>query len=42
MLDQNKKEEIDVTRQININDAFVRQDYNYLKKSKKTMLIFRR
>lgn len=42
MLDQNKKEEIDATRLINIEDAFVHEDYKYIKKSKKTLLIFRR
>lgn len=42
MLDQNKKEEIDLTRQTNINDSFVRQKYSFLQKSKKTLLILRR
>lgn len=42
MLDQNKKEVIDTTRQTNINDSFVPEKSTFLRKSKKTLLIFRR
>lgn len=34
--------EIDDKRDIDITDSFVREDYKYLKKSKKTILIFKR
>ena len=34
--------EIDETREIDITDSFVKQDYKYLKKSKRTILIFKR
>ena len=42
MLDQRKKAKIDNSREIDITDSFVKQDYEYLKKTKKTLLIFRR
>ena len=42
MLDQNKKDEIDKTRHTNINDSFVLEKSTFLRKSKKTLLIFRR
>ena len=42
MLDQIRKKEIDDSREIDINDSFVRQEYQFLKKTKKTLLIFRR
>lgn len=42
MLDQNRKEEIDKTRQTNINASFVLEKSAFLRKSKKTLLIFRR
>ena len=42
MLDQMKKKEIDDSREIDISDSFVREDYQFLKKTKKTLLIFRR
>lgn len=42
MLDQRKKADIDNSREIDITDSFVKQDYEYLKKTKKTLLIFRR
>lgn len=34
--------EVERTRSIDATPAFVRDDYTYLKKSKKTLLIFRR
>ena len=34
--------EIDETREIDITDSFVREDYKFLKKSKRTILIFKR
>jgi hypothetical protein len=42
MLDQIQKREIDDSRDIDISDSFIREDYQFLKKSKKTLLIFRR
>lgn len=42
MLDQNKKEQIDRTRETNIDNSFVLEESNFLRKSKKTLLIFRR
>jgi hypothetical protein len=42
MLDQQKKKVIDDSREIDISDSFVREDYQFLKKTKKTLLIFRR
>jgi hypothetical protein len=42
MLDQNHKKAIESTRDIDISDAYVRESYQFLKKSKKTLLIFRR
>lgn len=51
MLDENMKEgtyssynslEVEKTRLQDVTPAFVRQDYTYLKKSKKTLLMFRR
>lgn len=42
MLDQNMKEDTDCTRQINIEDSFVHENSTFLRKSKKTLLIFRR
>ena len=42
MLDQNKKEDIDVERQTSIDGSFVLEKSNFLRKSKKTLLIFRR
>lgn len=42
MLDQKKKEDIDCTRQTNIDDSYVLEKSNFLRKSKKTLLIFRR
>ena len=42
MLDQNKKEEIDSSRETNIDNSFVQEKSNFIHKSKKTLLIFRR
>lgn len=42
MLDQNKKEDIDAERQTSIDGSFVHEKSNFLRKSKKTLLIFRR
>lgn len=42
MLDQSKKKQIDLTREIDITDSFVKEDSNFLKKTKRTLLIFRR
>lgn len=42
MLDQKYKKEIDDSREIDITSSFVKEDYKYLKKTKKTLLIFRR
>ena len=42
MLDQNKKQAIDESRDIDISDSYVREQSQYLRKSKKTLLIFRR
>lgn len=42
MLDQFQKKAIDESRDIDISSSYMRQDYQFLKKSKKTLLIFRR
>ena len=42
MLDQLKKKGIDGSRDIDISDSFIREDYQFIKKTKKTLLIFRR
>jgi hypothetical protein len=42
MLDQNFKSKVDESREIDISDSYVRQDSKYLKKTKRTLLIFRR
>ena len=42
MLDKREKTVIDLSREIDITDSFVKEDYTYLKKTKKTLLIFRR
>lgn len=36
------KKPVDDSRDIDITDSFVREDFQFLKKSKKTLLIFRR
>jgi hypothetical protein len=42
MLDQTKKKQVDQTNDINIDAAIARQKSAYLKKSHKTLMIFRR
>ena len=42
MLDQTKKAEVDATREIDITDSYVYENGMYLRKTKKTLLIFRR
>jgi hypothetical protein len=42
MLDQQKKRAIDETRDIDISNSYVYEKGSYLRKTKKTLLIFRR
>ena len=42
MLDQTKKAQVDATREIHITDSYVYETGQYLRKTKKTLLIFRR
>lgn len=42
MLDQDMKKEVENTGFIDVTPAFIRDDYCFLKKSKKTLLMFRR
>lgn len=42
MLDENMKAEVEKTQTQDSTPAFIREDYTYLKKSKKTLLMFRR
>ena len=42
MLDKKMQKEVDKTRLIDATPALIREDYTYLKKSKKTLLMFRR
>eukprot|EP00347_Sterkiella_histriomuscorum_P002955 403366155 len=42
MLDENMREEVEKTRLQDATPAFVRENYTYFKKSKKTLLMFRR
>lgn len=42
MLNKDMKRDVEKTRLIDVTPAFVRDDYSYLKKSKKTLLMFRR
>eukprot|EP00356_Strombidium_inclinatum_P010255 CAMPEP_0170501646 /NCGR_PEP_ID=MMETSP0208-20121228/38970_1 /TAXON_ID=197538 /ORGANISM="Strombidium inclinatum, Strain S3" /LENGTH=68 /DNA_ID=CAMNT_0010780303 /DNA_START=1130 /DNA_END=1336 /DNA_ORIENTATION=+ len=42
MLDQTKKQKVDETRNIDISESYTRTEYKYLRKAKRTMLIFRR
>lgn len=42
MLDPSMKEEVERTKSQDATPAFVRENYQYLKKSKKTLLMFRR
>jgi len=42
MLNEEMKEEVEKTRTQDATPAFVREDYTYFKKSKKTLLMFRR
>mmetsp|Transcript_16341 Transcript_16341/g.11770 ORF Transcript_16341/g.11770 Transcript_16341/m.11770 type:complete len:195 (+) Transcript_16341:439-1023(+) len=42
MLDEDKREEVDKTKSIDVSPAFASDDYQFIRKSKKTMLMFRR
>ena len=42
MLDQTKKADVDATREIDITDSYIYENDKYLRKTKKTLLIFRR
>ena len=42
MLDQTKKAAVDATREIDITDSYMYEQGKYLRKTKKTLLIFRR
>lgn len=42
MLDQTKKADVDATREIDITDSYIYENGKYLRKTKKTLLIFRR
>lgn len=42
MLDETKKEEVESKQTIDVSDAYMREDYNFIRKSHKTLLMFRR
>ena len=51
MLDETKKEgkhhsltlvEVEAKQTIDVSDAYIREDYNFIRKSHKTLLMFRR
>jgi len=42
MLDETKKEFVDASKSVDVSPAYIKDDSTYVRKSKKTLLMFRR